>query len=333
MEKIKDKCNDLNNLESILNYFRKRGVSDLFFKENDTLKYRFLNDVYDTEIICSNNILSEIFSFRCNDFLVKEDLDVISDYDYSIDLNGRYRVNYFNSNGKKTCVIRVINKEIPEIENLNLDSNLVENIIKNKGLNLFVGKTCSGKSTTISSICKKILETNKVHILTLEDPIEYDLESVNSQGIVNQRELGKDFNNFNSAIKSALRQNPDIIVVGEIRDKETMKTVLLAVESGITVISSFHSEGAKNTIEKIYSLFTKEERDLVTNILASELNIIQSQRLIKVFNKDKEELKLDYELLYKTTSVQNIIKENNLNELESIIILNKKLGMKLFSYK
>ncbi|MGH7789091.1 MAG: type IV pilus twitching motility protein PilT [Candidatus Binatia bacterium] len=205
-----------------------------------------------------------------------EDLQV--DLAYSHPDLGRFRVNVFRQRGFLSLVIRVIATKLRNVAELNLPPSVERLATERRGLILVTGTTGSGKSTTLAALVDYINRTRQAHIITVEDPIEY--EHPDRLSFVNQREIGYDATSFPSALKSALRQNPDVILVGEMRDLETIETAILAAETGHLVMSTLHTLDAQETITRVISVFPEHQRDQVRLILASVLRGIVSQRLI-----------------------------------------------------
>ena len=191
---------------------------------------------------------------------------------------GRFRVNIFRQRGYLSLVIRVIPGRIRSIAELNLPPVMERMAAERRGLILVTGTTGSGKSTTLAAMVDHINRTRQAHIITIEDPIEY--EHPDRLGFVNQREVGYDTTSFAAALKSALRQNPDVILVGEMRDLETIETAIMAAETGHLVMSTLHTLDAPETITRTISAFPEHQRDQARLILASVLRGVVSQRLI-----------------------------------------------------
>ncbi|MFN8640944.1 MAG: PilT/PilU family type 4a pilus ATPase [Candidatus Binatia bacterium] len=191
---------------------------------------------------------------------------------------GRFRVNIFRQRGFLSLVIRVIPTRIRNVAELNLPASVERLANERRGLILVTGTTGSGKSTTLAALIDYINRTRQAHIITIEDPIEY--EHGDRMSFVNQREVGYDAVDFPSALKSALRQNPDVILVGEMRDLETIETAILAAETGHLVMSTLHTLDAQETITRIISVFPEHQRDQARLIIASVLRGVVSQRLI-----------------------------------------------------
>ena len=207
---------------------------------------------------------------------LEQDLQV--DLAYAHPDLGRFRVNVFRQRGFLSLVIRVIPAVIRSVADLNLPPAVERLATERRGLILVTGTTGSGKSTTLAALIDYINRTRQAHIITIEDPIEY--EHPDRLSFVNQREVGYDAVNFPSALKSALRQNPDVILVGEMRDLETIETAILAAETGHLVMSTLHTLDAQETITRVISVFPEHQRDQARLILASVIRGVVSQRLI-----------------------------------------------------
>ena len=205
-----------------------------------------------------------------------QDLQV--DLAYSHPDIGRFRVNVFRQRGHLSLVIRVIPTKIRNVAELNLPASVERLATERRGLILVTGTTGSGKSTTLAALIDYINRTRQAHIITIEDPIEY--EHPDRLSFVNQREVGYDAVDFPSALKAALRQNPDVILVGEMRDLETIETAILAAETGHLVMSTLHTLDAQETITRVISVFPEHQRDQARLILASVVRGVVSQRLI-----------------------------------------------------
>src|SRR6185369_14359501 len=191
---------------------------------------------------------------------------------------GRFRVNVFRQRGYLSLVIRVIPNTIRNVAELNLPASVERLAVERRGLILVTGTTGSGKSTTLAALIDYINRTRQAHVITIEDPIEY--EHPDRLSFVNQREVGYDATDFPAALKSALRQNPDVILVGEMRDLETIETAILAAETGHLVMSTLHTLDAAETITRVIQAFPDHQRDQARLILASVIRGVVSQRLI-----------------------------------------------------
>lgn len=242
--------------------------------------------------------------------------DLQADLAYESPTLGRFRVNIFRQRGSLSVVIRVIPSRVRSVAELNLPP-VVERIAEERrGLVLVTGTTGSGKSTTLAAMIDYINRTRRAHIITIEDPIEYT--HADQLSFINQREVGFDAVNFAAALKAALRQNPDVILVGEMRDLETIETAILAAETGHLVMSTLHTLDAPETITRAISVFPEHQRDQVRLILASVLKGIISQRLIP--RADGQGMVPAVEVLVSTARVREYIADKEkLRDLREVI--------------
>lgn len=246
------------------------------------------------------------------------------DTSYSLVGLSRYRINAYKQRGSYGLAIRVLAMTIPTIDELKLPSVLKELAMKQRGLILVTGPTGSGKSTTLASMINYINENKNCHILTLEDPIEYLHKHNNS--LVNQREIGNDSSTFSTALRAALRQDPDVILVGEMRDLETISIAVTAAETGHLVFSTLHTVGAAKTIERIIDVFPTHQQQQIRIQLASVLEgVISQQLLITAANTGRA---LATEVMVATPAVRNLIREGKTHQIQTIIQTGSKFEMK-----
>ena len=205
------------------------------------------------------------------------------DFSYSIPQIGRYRVNVFHQRGSMAASIRLVSTKIPLPEELGIPKSVVDLYQKKRGLVLVTGPTGSGKSTTLASIIDKINSMREVHVITLEDPIEY-LHN-HKKAMVNQREVGLDTHSYSNALRAALREDPDVILVGEMRDLETISTAITAAETGHLVLSTLHTIGAASTIDRIVDVFPPHQQQQIRVQLSMVLESVISQQLIPTADK------------------------------------------------
>ena len=236
---------------------------------------------------------------------------------------GRFRVNIFKQRGTMSFVIRLVNTEIPTPETLGLPKSVLDLVTKKRGLILVTGPTGSGKSTTLASMINVINQTQNKHIITLEDPIEY-LHS-HARSIVNQREVGIDTNSYANALRAALREDPDIILVGAMRDLDTIATAVTAAETGHLVLSTLHPIGAVPTIERIIDVFPTHQQAQVRLQLATLLEAIISQQLLPT--ADRTGRVAAFEIMYANSAVRNLIREAKPHQITSIIQTSRQSGM------
>lgn len=236
---------------------------------------------------------------------------------------GRYRVNAFKQRGSYGMVLRIIPLTIPSMEDLMLPASVRDLSSLRRGLVLVTGPTGSGKSTTLASLIDKINSERNCHILTLEDPIEY-LHKHN-KAIVNQREIGNDSKSFTTALRSSLRQDPDVILVGEMRDLETISIALTAAETGHLVLSTLHTSGAAKTIDRIIDVFPPHQQQQVRVQVSSVLqSVISQQLLLKKGNKGRVAA---FEIMRVTTAISNLIREDKIHQIDTSIQTGANVGM------
>jgi twitching motility protein PilU len=238
---------------------------------------------------------------------------------------GRFRLSAFHQRGSISCVIRFIQNEIPALESLNLPDILSEIIMEKRGLVLLVGATGSGKSTTIASMLDLRNTQRTGHILTLEDPIEYVFK--NKKSIVNQREIGTDTDNLHIALKNALRQAPDCILIGEIRDKETMSASIAYAQSGHLCLATLHANNSYHALNRIISFYPIENRPALLSDLSAALRSIVSQRLIKA--KAGGRLPAA-EVLLNTRHISELIEKGEINEIKEAMEKSLSPGSQTF---
>ncbi len=247
------------------------------------------------------------------------------DFSYSASGIGRYRVNAYRQRGSYCLALRMVNFEIPTLKQLGIPESVVKMSTLKSGLVLVTGPTGSGKSTTLASMIQQINQTRSEHILTLEDPIEYLFK--NDQSIIGQREIGMDSQNFTNALRAALRQDPDIILVGEMRDLETIEIALTAAETGHLVLSTLHTLGAAKTIDRIIDAFPPHSKDQVRVQVASVLKGVVSQQLLP--SRSGVGRIPACEVMIPTPGIRNLIREQKNHQIVNAIQTGKSLGMVL----
>ncbi|MGL5245462.1 MAG: type IV pilus twitching motility protein PilT [Sarcina sp.] len=251
--------------------------------------------------------------------------DSIGEFDtsYSVQGLGRFRVNVFKQRNSTALAIRVIALKIPTLEDLNYPKIFKDICSKKRGLVLVTGPTGSGKSTTLASMINEINHTREAHVVTLEDPIEF-LHKHN-KSIVNQREVGKDTISYQRALKSLLREDPDVILIGEMRDLETISIALTAAETGHLVLSTVHTVGAAKTIDRIVDVFPPHQQQQIRTQLSSVLEGIISQQLVPTVDGKRCAA---LEIMVPTPAIRNLIREGKTYQIESSMQTGSKYGMK-----
>lgn len=246
-----------------------------------------------------------------------------TDFNYSLEDLCRFRVNAYHQRNAGAIAARLISSSIPTIQSLNMPQVLYELAEKPQGLILVTGPTGSGKSTTLAAMIDYINETKSKHIITLEDPIEY--LHTHKKSIINQREVGVDTETFANGLRASLRQDPDIILVGEMRDLETISTAITAAETGHLVFATLHTSSAPTTIDRIIDVFPPHQQGQIRIQLANVLQGIISQRLF--VRKDVKGRIAATEILVSVPSVTNLIRNEKIHQIPSVMQTSKALGM------
>ena len=245
--------------------------------------------------------------------------------DFSLEMKrvGRVRVNVLKQKGNYAFVCRLINDTPPTPSEIGLPDSLVSLTRKKRGLVLVTGPTGSGKSTTLASLINEINVNQRSHIITLEDPIEYVHQ--HKQSIVNQREIGTDTLSYSAALRAALREDPDVILVGEMRDLDTIATAITAAETGHLVFSTLHTIGAAKTIDRVIDVFPPHQQQQIRIQLAAVLEAVVSQQLLPL--QDGKGRVAAFETMHANTAIRNLIREGKTHQIDSIMQTGRKQGM------
>ena len=311
-------------IRKIVEYALNLDSSDIHLEEGSPIAVRVNSDIKLIDKILQKKDMDTLLG----EILDKEKLDQFNksgDLDTSIGLEGlsRIRINAYVANEKRCLTLRILPDNLPKWQDLGLPKPFIELTNKNRGLVLCTGPTGSGKSTTLAAFINCILETQKRHILTIEDPIEFEFNHTQNS-IIHQREVKRDTKSFTSALKAALREDPDIIYIGEMRDLETIQLAITAAETGHLVLGTLHTSSAAKTVERIVDVFPADQQEQARLQVSTSLVGIMSQTLCK--NKAGKR-SLAYELLINTPAIANLVRERKVSQIYSQLQTGSKEGM------
>lgn len=313
------------DITQLLAFVMQNNASDLHLSPTNPPIVRVYGSLkrLKSEALSSDEIRNMLYSVMTDDQRADFEKDLELDFAISFGEKARFRVNAFTSRNGTSAVFRTIPSVVPTMEELELPPIMRRFAELEKGLILVTGPTGSGKSTTLASMVNHINETMGKHILTVEDPVEFFHTSKKS--LVNHRELGADTHSFARALKSALREDPDVILVGEMRDHETISLALTAAETGHLVFGTLHSSSAAKTIDRIIDVFPTGDKEMIRSMLASSLQGVVAQTLLK--KAGGQGRVAAFEVLVGTSAVRNLIRENQIPQMYSMIQTGSRYGM------
>jgi len=313
------------DLTQLLAFSMKNNASDLHLSANSQPIIRVNGEMkkVKSDPLTTDEIRSMIYSVMSEDQRAVYERDLEIDLAISFGETTRFRVNAFNTRNGAAAVFRTIPTVIPTMEELDLPPAIRKFAELEKGLVLVTGPTGSGKSTTLASMVNHINQTKGKHILTIEDPVEFFHTSQKS--LINHREIGRDTKSFKSALRSALREDPDVILVGEMRDYETISLALTAAETGHLVLGTLHSNSASKTIDRVIDVFPAGDKEMVRSMLSNSLEGVIAQTLLK--KADGSGRVGAFEVLIGTGAVRNLIRENQVPQIYSMMQTGSRYGM------
>ncbi len=315
----------MNDITELLATLRERKGSDLHISAGESPMIRVDGDIERLNLPPLSPEDTQSLLYDIMNDVQRKVFEDKSDIDFSIDVgeHARYRVNVFKQRKGLGAVFRIIPTNILSLEQLGMPPIISKLTEYEKGLILVTGPTGSGKSTTLAGMIDKINNDFKGHILTIEDPIEFVHKNKNC--LVNQREVGPHTNSFATALKASLREDPDIILVGEMRDLETIQLALTAAETGHLVFGTLHTSSAPKTIDRIIDVFPQNQHAQIRAMLSESVQAIITQTLCKKTTGGRAAA---LEILIGTTAVRNLIRENKIHQISSVMQTSQGTGMK-----
>ena len=313
-----------NRIIKLMKELVNRNGSDLHITGDDIPFFRIQGQILPAE---SSPISSALLKKELEILIGKNKLDNFlknKDFDCSFGLDGiaRFRINLFFDRGQISCVMRALNNKIPNFSTIGLPESVQQLLNRPRGLVLVTGPTGSGKTTTLASGLNWINNNQSSHILTIEDPIEFIFENRNC--LIRQREIGEDTKSYSNALRGALREDPDVILIGEMRDLETISLAITAAETGHLVLGTLHTSSASQTIDRIIDAFPTDQQQQIRIQLSSSLVGIISQTLCKSKNGKRN---LAAEILVNNNAIANLIRESKSSQIYSQIQVGAKFGM------
>ncbi|KII77590.1 type IV pilus twitching motility protein PilT [Vibrio renipiscarius] len=312
------------DIAELLDFSVKHNASDLHLSAGVSPMVRIDGEVRKLGIPAFSHSDVHRLIFEIMNDAQRSEFEEHLEVDFSFELPdiGRFRVNAFNQSRGSAAVFRTIPSKIPTLEELDTPPIFEKIANLEKGLILITGPTGSGKSTTLAAMVDYINRHHNKHILTIEDPIEF--VHTNQKCLVNQREVHRDTHSFKAALRSALREDPDVILVGELRDQETISLALTAAETGHLVFATLHTSSAAKTIDRIIDVFPGSDKDMVRSMLSESLRSVIAQKLLKRIGGGRVAC---HEIMMATPAIRNLIREDKVAQMYSVIQTGASQGM------
>jgi twitching motility protein PilT len=327
MEQASEKNVGNIELEGILKVAASAGASDIYLISGRPLSYK-VNGVISVmsegrlHPEDTRELIGQIYDMASDRGLVYVEEHGDDDFSFSLPDVARFRVNAYKQRGTLAAVIRIVAFDLPDPSTLGIPQIVLDQSDKRKGLVLVTGPAGSGKSTTLSCIIDQINKRRNSHIITLEDPIEFLHR--HDRSIVSQREINLDTESYVTALRAALRQAPDVILIGELRDSETIEIAMTAAETGHLVISTLHTVGAANTIDRVLDSFPPQQQGQIRVQLAMVLQSVISQQLVRSTNDNIVPV---FEIMLVNDAIRNMIRESKIHQIDSVITSSQADGM------
>ena len=301
-----------------------KKISDFHIRTGSSFAYRQTGEIIMIkELIIKEQDLKDLLSMNCNEVETQR-FETTHELDSAVMISGlRFRANFYKTINGPAAVLRRVESKIPEMDQFNLPQSLYDVVDFHKGLVLVTGPTGSGKSTTLAAIINEINKTRSANIVTVEDPVEFIHKD--NRSIISHREVGKQTKSFATALRAALREDPDVILVGEMRDLETIGLALTAAETGHLVFGTLHTSGAPSTINRIIDVFPPEQQEQIRAQISTSLKMVMTQRLLKT--KDGQGRVAAFEVMKCTPPIQNLIREAKIHQIPSIMQTAVRDGM------
>jgi twitching motility protein PilT len=315
------------DIRKILEDVLRIGASDLFIIAGSPCAYKKDKQIikYDDYVLKpkdSEDLIRQIYDLTINHTFEKFIQEGDDDFSFSLSHVGRFRVNTYKQRNSLAAVLRIVKFELPDYKNMHIPEIIIDLYKQKKGLVLVTGPAGSGKSTTLACIIDKINHTRNTHIITIEDPIEF-LYSHNLS-LVSQREISNDTKSYSVALRASLREAPEVILIGELRDLETIETAVTAAETGHLLFSSLHTTGSANTIERIIDVFPPNQQQQIRFQLSMVLNAVVSQQLVPDVNGKMIPV---FEIMFVNQAIRTLIRDGKTHQIENVIMSSRQEGM------